>query len=155
MIASLASIVLQVVTVAKPLPPAKPANLPAAAVAPARTLSSPPPADSLRPPGELRIASQRYAAAVRGCYEREGLRQDPALAADVDVTVTIDAQGGVRQVKVDTLDVHGMGMSDVVSCVQSTAMQWRFSPGTYALEETTFSYKLLPPTPAPRDSTHS
>ena len=154
MFATLAAIALQVVTVAKPLPPGRPPVSPRAAVAPAKPVSpAPSTSDSVRPPDELRIASQRYAAAVRGCYEREGLRQDPALAADVDITVTIDPQGAVRQVKVDTVAVHGVGMSNVVACVQTTAMQWHFSSGTYAVEEMTFSYKLVPPTPASRDTT--
>ena len=109
--------------------------------------------DSVRPPDELRIASQRYAPVVRGCYEREGLRRDPRLAANVDVTVTIDSQGAVIQVRVDTLDAHGIGMSDVVACVETAAMHWHFSSGTYAEEEMTFTYKLVPPNPAGLDST--
>ena len=152
MFAALASIALQMVTVAKPLPAAKPENPPPAVASPGKT-SNPAPAatDSGRPTDELRIASQRYAAAVRGCYEREGLKRDPALSANVDVTVSIEPHGMVRQVKVDTLDVHGLGMSDVVTCIQNAAMQWQFSSGTYAIEEMTFSYKLVPPAPASRD----
>jgi hypothetical protein len=150
MFATLASIALQVVTVAKPLPATKPVSPPAAVASPGK-MSNPAPADSGRPTDEVRIASQRYAAAVRGCYEREGLKRDPALGANVDVTVSIDPHGMVRQVRVDTLDVHGLGMSDVVTCIQGAAMQWQFSSGTYAVEEMTFSYKLVPPAPASRE----
>lgn len=152
MFAALVSIALQVVTVAKPLPATKPVNPPAAVASPVKASNPAPVApDSGRPTEELHIASQRYAAAVRGCYEREGLKRDPALAANVDVTVSIDPHGMVRQVKVDTLDVHGLGMSDVVTCIQGVAMQWQFSSGSYAVEEMTFSYKLVPPAPASRD----
>jgi hypothetical protein len=58
---------------------------------------------------------------------------------------------------VDTLDVHGDGMSDVAACLQTAAALWKFSSGTFAIEALTFSYKLLPPAPGParRDSTHS
>lgn len=154
MFATLAAIALQVVTVAKPLPPGRPPVSPRAAVAPAKPATpAPPTSDSVRPPSEVRIASQQYAASVRGCYEREGLRQDPGLAAEFDITVTIDPQGAVRQVKVDTADVHGLAMANVMTCVQTAAMQWHFSSGAYAVEELTFSYKLVPPTPASRDTT--
>src|SRR4051812_26415399 len=102
------------------------------------------PTDSGRSSGELRVASQRYAPTVRGCYEREGLKLDPALEGTLDVSVTIVPQGHVREVRVDTLDVRGTGMREVASCVAALAAQWHFSSGTYALEETTFSFKLLP-----------
>ena len=150
MIAVIATIVLQIASATKPLAPrakAAPAPVPVPAASAA--------ADSVRPESEVRYASQRNAPSVRGCYEREGLRRDPALSATVDVTVTVDPHGIVTQAQVDTLDVHGDGMSDVAACVQAAAVRWRFSSGTYAPEALTFSYKLLPPAPALRDSTHS
>jgi hypothetical protein len=143
MILGLAGLALQVAAAATKPP----------AVVPAKSLAAA--AAEVRPAEELRAMSQRYAPTVRGCYEREGLRRDPALSATLDVTVTIDSLGAVIRARVDTLDVRGEGMSDVAACVQAAASQWRFSSGRFSVEETTFTYKLVPPTPAPRDTTHS
>ena len=117
----------------------------AAASRPPVTSAAAPASDSTRSANELRAASQRYANAVRGCYEREGLKADPSLAGTLDVSITIIPQGQVREVKVDTLDVRGVGMREVASCVSTLATQWHFSSGAYAVEETTFTFKLLPP----------
>ena len=85
MILVLAGLALQVAGAATKPPAAVPAKPPAAAAA------------AVRPAQELRAMSQRYAPTVRGCYEREGLRRDPALSATLDVTVTIDSLGAVIQ----------------------------------------------------------
>ena len=113
----------------------------AAAARPVVTLT---PADSGRSTDELRAASQRVAPAVRSCYEREGLRADPELAGTLDVSVTIVPQGNVRDVKVDTLEVRGVGMREVASCVALLFSRWHFSSGSYGLEETTFTFRLAP-----------
>lgn len=113
----------------------------AAAARPVFTLT---PADSGRSSDELRVASQRVAPAVRSCYEREGLRLDPGLSGTIDVSVTIVPQGSVRDVKVDTLEVRGIGMREVASCVTQLFSRWHFSSGTYGLEETTFTFRLAP-----------
>lgn len=101
--------------------------------------------DSLRSEHELRAASTRYAAAVRGCYEREGLRTDPALAATVDVEMTVQPDGSVREIVIDTVAVKGIGISSVAQCVAKAAATWRFSAGTYGLERAILTFRLVPP----------
>jgi hypothetical protein len=101
--------------------------------------------DSVRPDRELRVAGQRYAPIVRSCYEREGLKRDPNLTGTLDVSVVIQPRGAVQHVRIDTTGVSGIGMRDVADCVAQAASGWRFSSGVYALEEPTFTYKLVPP----------
>ena len=104
--------------------------------------------DSTRSETEFRAASTRYAAAVRGCYEREGLRADPALAATVDVAFTVEPTGVVREITVDTLAVSGVGIANVAKCVSQSAATWRFVPGAYAPERAILTFKLVAPSTA-------
>ena len=103
------------------------------------------PADSARSENELRAASTRYAAAVRSCYEREGLKSDPKLAATVDVGMTVQPDGTVREVQVDTIAVSGIGISGVAACVAKAAATWRFSAGAFGVERTVLSFRLVAP----------
>ena len=141
MIIALASIYLQVAATTKPMASARPLD-PVARVA----VSAPPPAasDSVRTEEEFHAAGQRFAGSVRGCYEQEGLKRDPSLKANVDVSVTVAPNGLVRDVEVDTLAVRGIGMKHVVTCVETLAKHWHFSSGSYALEVMTFTYMLRP-----------
>lgn len=102
-------------------------------------------ADSTRSESELRAASTRYAAAVKTCYEREGLKTDPALTATVDVAMTVQPDGTVREISVDTVEVKGVGIGVVAQCVAKAAATWRFTAGAYGLERTVLSFKLVPP----------
>lgn len=104
-----------------------------------------PPTDSARSESELRAASTRYAAAVRSCYEREGLKSDPKLTATVDVGMTVQPDGTVREVQVDTVAVTGVGMSGVATCVAKAAAGWRFSAGAFGIERTVLSFRLVAP----------
>ena len=119
------------------------AAAPAAAPVPMQLAS----ADSAQPrsESELRAASTRYSPAVRTCYEREGLKADPALTATVDVGLTIKADGAVAEISVDTVAVQGVGMSSVAKCVAQAATTWRFPAGTYAVERAILSFKLVAP----------
>ena len=103
------------------------------------------PADSARSENELRAASTRYAAAVRSCYEREGLKSDPTLTATVDVGMTVQPDGRVREVQVDTSAVTGVGISGVATCVAKAAATWRFSAGAFGVERTVLSFRLVAP----------
>ena len=107
--------------------------------------TSAPVADSTRSESELRAASTRYAAAVKSCYEREGLKTDPALTATVDVGLTVQPDGTVREINVDTAEVKGVGISTVAQCVARAASTWRFTAGAYGVERTILSFKLVPP----------
>lgn len=107
--------------------------------------SSVPVADSARSESELRAASTRYAGAVKTCYEREGLKTDPALTATVDVGLTVQPNGTVGEISVDTIAVRGVGISVVAQCVAKAASTWRFTPGAYPIERTILSFKLVPP----------
>ena len=102
-------------------------------------------ADSTRSDNELRAASNRYAGAVKTCYEREGLKSDPALTATVDVGFTVQPDGTVREISVDTASVSGVGISVVAQCVAKAASTWRFTAGAYGVERTILSFKLVPP----------
>jgi hypothetical protein len=103
------------------------------------------PADTLRSESELRAASTRYAAAVRVCYEREGLKEDPSLSATVDIGMTVQPDGSVKEITIDTLSVTGIGISRVAECVAKAAIAWRFTAGAYGIERTILSFKLVPP----------
>lgn len=105
---------------------------------------------SARAPEELRQAGLRYQGAVRACYEREGLRQDPTLAGSIEVGMTIQPAGTVSEISVDTLDVQGLGMREVAACVASTASTWHFSDGPYAAERSVLAFTFIAPgDPAP------
>ena len=123
-----------------PAPPVPPAQRDSAALA-----SATPASTAIRPASELAEASRRYAPVVRGCYEREGLRHDPSLAATLEVAVVIAPSGAVQRVTVDTSVVRGLGAAQVMECVRRAAAAWHFSSGAYALEEPAFTYKLTPP----------
>jgi hypothetical protein len=101
--------------------------------------------DSARSESEFKAASARYSPVVRGCYEREGLRADPALSATVEVGVTVAPTGTVRDISVDTLEVKGVGMANVARCVSQAAATWKFQPGAYAEERAILTFKLLAP----------
>jgi hypothetical protein len=113
---------------------------------------------SARAPEELRQAGLRYQGAVRACYEREGLRQDPSLAGSIEIGMTIQPQGTVSDVSIDTLDVRGVGMGEVAACVAGAASTWHFSEGPYAAERSVLAFTFIAPgehapTPgAPRSS---
>jgi hypothetical protein len=98
-----------------------------------------------RPAGELRRAGLRYAPAIRTCYEREGLLQDPALRGRLEVGFTIAASGSVADIVVDTLGVSGVGMREVARCVADAATRWHFAGGVFAPEAVLLAFDLLPP----------
>ena len=98
-----------------------------------------------RPPEELRQAGLRYQGAVRTCYEREGLRQDPTLAGSIEVGLTILPQGNVADIAVDTLDVQGTGMREVVACVAAVAAGWHFSEGSFSTERGVLMFTFIAP----------
>jgi hypothetical protein len=98
-----------------------------------------------RAPDELRQAGLRYQGAVRSCYEREGLRQDPTLAGSIEIGMTIQPQGTVSEVSVDTMDVRGVGMREVAACVAAAASTWHFSEGPYAAERNVLAFTFIAP----------
>jgi hypothetical protein len=98
-----------------------------------------------RAAAELRRASLRYAPAVRTCYEREGLLQDPVLRGRLEVSFTIVGSGAISDIVVDTLDVTGIGMREVARCVAEEATRWHFSTGAFAPDAVLLAFDLLPP----------
>jgi hypothetical protein len=94
----------------------------------------------------IHVAALRYAPAVRGCYEREGLRRDPTLDGTITIAMTVLPDGRVREVTVDTAAVRGSGMREVVQCVAAAAATWRFDQGAYAIERAELPFHCAPAT---------
>jgi hypothetical protein len=101
---------------------------------------------------EVHVTALRYAPAVRGCYEREGLRRDPTLDGTLTVALTVLPDGAVREVMVDTAGVRGNGMREVAQCVAAAAATWRFEKGAYAIERAELPFHCAPATKESGDS---
>jgi hypothetical protein len=98
----------------------------------------------VRSDSDMHATAVRYAPTVRGCYEREGLRRDPTLDGTLTVSMTVLPDGMVRDVAVDTADVRGNGMQQVVLCVAAAAATWRFEQGDYAVERAELPFHCAP-----------
>lgn len=103
-----------------------------------------PPADSIRPDSEIRLAVLRHATEVRRCYESEGLRRDPRLNGFIDLVLTIQPTGVVSEVAVRTDSLTGTSAAEVGKCLVTIARHWRFDRGPYGVETIVLPFVLTP-----------
>ena len=102
--------------------------------------------DSLRPDTEIRDIVVRHAAAVRRCYEAEGLRRNAALRGTLELELTILPVGRVTEATVRTKGMRGEGASEVAGCVAAAARNWRFTRGPYVTDTILLPFTLIPTT---------
>lgn len=101
------------------------------------------PSDSIRSDAAIRSVVTRHAAAVRKCYETEGLGRNPQLAGSVEITVTILPTGVVSDVEVSTIGLKGIGESEVARCLAAVARAWKFDRGPYIVESIVLPFDLV------------
>ena len=101
-------------------------------------------ADSVRADEDVRLAILRHADEVRHCYESEGLRRNPSLGGLVEIELTILPTGMVDDARPAESDLVGPGTQEVLACITTTARNWRFDRGPYAVESITFPFLLRP-----------
>lgn len=81
-------------------------------------------------------AIKKYLARKKGqinaCYEQE-LKADPSLAGKVEVVWTVNADGSVSGIMVDS---NTTGNSSLADCVQRRIRRWRFPEGEDEMEIT-------------------
>ena len=97
-----------------------------------------------RAQAELDAAGQRYAPAIRNCYQEGGLKENPALRGKLRVAVTVLPAGHVRNPTVSATQVHGSGMENVVECVQALAGSWHFNNGAFRAQRVVLLFDLIP-----------
>jgi hypothetical protein len=101
-------------------------------------------ADSVRADEDVRLAILRHADEVRHCYASEGLRRNPSLRGLVEIELTILPTGTVDDARSAESDLVGPGTQEVLACITTTARNWRFDRGPYAVESITFPFLLRP-----------
>jgi hypothetical protein len=104
-------------------------------------------AASPRPQAELDAAGQRYAPAIRHCYQEGGLKEDPALRGQLRVGAIVLPAGDVRNPTVNAVRVRGSGMETVVSCVRSMVASWHFNDGAFRAQRVVLLFDLIPLAP--------
>ncbi|MFL5563165.1 MAG: hypothetical protein ACJ79K_16995 [Gemmatimonadaceae bacterium] len=97
-----------------------------------------------RAQAELDAAGQRYAPAIRHCYQEGGLKENPALRGQLRVAVMVLPAGSVRHPTVSASKVHGSGMENVVECVQALAGSWHFNNGAFRAQRVVLLFDLIP-----------
>ena len=93
---------------------------------------------------EVDAAGQRYAPAIRHCYQEGGLKEDPALRGKLRVGARVLPDGTVRNATVTASQVHGLGMAAVVECVQGLAASWHFNSGAFRAQRVVLLFDLVP-----------
>jgi hypothetical protein len=97
--------------------------------------------DPIRGPGrdvgELGTFIRSRESILRICYEEQGLKQNPSLAGNITVAITLTGSGSVSAARVTNRTWSGPGASDAESCILSRIRSWRFpsstaGEGTYA-----------------------
>jgi hypothetical protein len=101
----------------------------------------------IREDREIDAAGRRYAGVVRNCYQEQGLKGDPTLAALLRLEMTVQPSGVVQAAAATATRVKGVGMPAVSECVSKAARHWRFSDGAPRAERVVLEFDLLPPTP--------
>lgn len=107
-------------------------------------VSAPAPSDSVRSDNDIREVVLRHAAAVRGCYETEGLRRNSALSGTIEVELRILPVGRVDSVAVVRSALSGPGTREVTACITRVARNWRFERGPFGVEEIVLPFILKP-----------
>lgn len=106
--------------------------------------ASPAPADSVRAAQEIRETILRHTSDVRRCYQSEGLRRNPSLSGAVELELTILPTGRVDNAAVLATSLVGPGVPEVSTCLTTTARNWRFGRGPYAVETVVFPFVFSP-----------
>jgi hypothetical protein len=96
--------------------------------------------DPIRPGrdvGELGTFIRSRESILRHCYEENGLKQNPNLAGNITVAITLTGGGSVSNARVTSRTWSGAGASDAEACIISRIRSWRFptstaGEGTYA-----------------------
>ena len=101
-------------------------------------------ADSVRAAHEVRETILRHTSDVRRCYQSEGLRRNPTLSGAVELELTILPTGHVDSAAVAATSLSGPGVREVTVCLTTTARNWRFERGPYAVETVVFPFILSP-----------
>lgn len=114
------------------------------AVALTVTPTPPASADSVRADHEVRQTILRHTSDVRRCYQSEGLRRNPSLSGAVELELTILPTGHVNSAAVAATSLVGPGVREVSVCLTTTARNWRFERGPYAVETVIFPFVLSP-----------
>ena len=117
-------------------------NGPAPATAPAIALDS-----AFRDSTEVTAVARRNAAAVRHCYQEQGLKADPSLRALLRVELVVLPTGMVQAATATATEVTGDGMPAVLACVSTAARTWRFSEDAPRTARAVVEFDLLPPSP--------
>lgn len=105
------------------------------------------PADTTEAPRadvEVRQVVLRHTAAVRRCYEDEGLRRSSGLEGTVEIELTILPTGRVERTRVSSTTLAGPGAEQVVQCIASAAKHWRFERGAYELTVVLVPFRFAP-----------
>ena len=100
--------------------------------------------DTIRADTEIRQVVLRHTSDVRRCYEREGLRRNPALTGVLEIRMTILPTGRVDEVALAATDMDGRGTTEVVRCIARAARHWRFDRGAYSVETIVLPFSLAP-----------
>lgn len=102
---------------------------------------------SPRETAEVESAGQRYAPAIRHCYQEGGLKADPTLRGQLRVGAVVLPAGTVRNPTVTATRVHGAGMQNVVECVRALASSWHFNNGAFRAQRVVLLFDLVPMVP--------
>lgn len=87
--------------------------------------------------GELGTFIRSRESILRICYEEQGLKQNPGLAGNITVAITLTGSGSVSGARVTSRTWSGPGASDAEACILNRIRSWRFpsstaGEGTYA-----------------------
>ena len=93
---------------------------------------------------EVEATGERYAPAIRHCYQERGLKEDPMLRGKLRVGALVLPAGSVRNPTVTASEVHGLGMAPVVECVQAVASSWHFDGGAFRTQRVELLFDLAP-----------
>ena len=106
-------------------------------VAAPRPINVDPIAGPGRDVGELGTFIRSRESILRICYEEQGLKQNPSLAGNITVAITLTGGGSVSNARITSRTWSGPGASDAENCIVQKIRSWRFptstaGEGTYA-----------------------
>jgi hypothetical protein len=101
-------------------------------------VAAPLPGSGARDAAAVGDFARGHAAQLQSCYEREGLRANPALAGMVSAQFTVTAAGRVSAVEITRRTWSGPGAVETEACIRAAIRGWRFpssgsAGGTYSL----------------------
>lgn len=98
--------------------------------------ADPPAVDGQLDPNIVAKEVRSRMAAIKGCYERS-LKRNPNLSGKIVVRWTITAAGTVQGVEIDT---DTIGDSEIVSCIKTLIVRWRFPTPAGGAVEVSFPF---------------